>query len=518
MRSASPVSGVSPVAAAQHGGATYFLGPGQGINSLSHAFNSPGSRNESRTGRSQFTAGTVPLRSRFLPDQLREELRRRHYLIHAQVDPEQDLVDLPEMVQRFHSLFPLEDVNREDEMPSTSFGVRTMVFKGISSSDSQAYAIRRIDSRQVIPTAELATTAVEAVERWAPFARHPHIAAIRESFVSREVEDSAALFFVHDYYPAALTLQTLHLQQEQAGGVVHLTVNEEQLWSYMVQLATLLRAVHGAGLYFRPGGLHPSKVILTSKGRIRVSGVGILDVLHGDPADDPRIFQREDLAGCGRLILALACGSAANASLEFMGSHYSTDLVRVTQALLASSPEKSDGGGISSVRQLYTVLADHMFSEIENVHIQNDEIMNELSKETENGRLLRILVKLGMMNERPENEMDPAWSETGDRYLLKLFRDFVFHQTSEEGTPVIDWGHVIECLNKLDAGVPEKLILLSRDERSMLIASYADLKRCLETVYQELLARASGDKGRQALPHSMLMQSQARLSQRQHAA
>jgi hypothetical protein len=25
-------------------------------------------------------------------------------------------------------------------------------------------------------------------------------------------------------------------------------------------------------------------------------------------------------------------------------------------------------------------------------------------------------------------EGDPAWSETGDRYLLKLFRDYVFHQ------------------------------------------------------------------------------------------
>lgn len=58
-----------------------------------------------------------------------------------------------------------------------------------------------------------------------------------------------------------------------------------------MQLATVLRSVHGAGLYFRPGGLHPSKILLTSKGRIRVSGVGILDVLHGDPADDPRIFQ-----------------------------------------------------------------------------------------------------------------------------------------------------------------------------------------------------------------------------------
>lgn len=71
-------------------------------------------------------------------------------LLSWQLDPEQDLVDLPEMVQRFHSLFPLEDVNREDESPSTSFGVRTMIFKGISSSDGQAYAIRRIDGRQVI--------------------------------------------------------------------------------------------------------------------------------------------------------------------------------------------------------------------------------------------------------------------------------------------------------------------------------------------------------------------------------
>jgi hypothetical protein len=53
------------------------------------------------------------------------------------------------MVQGYHSLFPLEDVNREDDVPSTSFGVRTMIFKGISSSDGQAYAIRRIDSRQV---------------------------------------------------------------------------------------------------------------------------------------------------------------------------------------------------------------------------------------------------------------------------------------------------------------------------------------------------------------------------------
>lgn len=41
------------------------------------------------------------------------------------------------------------------------------------------------------------------------------------------------------------------------------------------------------------------------------------------------------------------------------------------------------------------------------------------------------------------------WSETGDYYLLKLFRDFVFHQCNEDGAPVIDWGHIVECLNKV---------------------------------------------------------------------
>ena len=46
----------------------------------------------------------------------------------------------------------------------------------------------------------------------------------------------------------------------------------------------------------------------------------------------------------------------------------------------------------------------------------------------ENGRLLRLLVKLGFVNERPEGDVDAQWAETGDRYLLKLLRDHVFHQ------------------------------------------------------------------------------------------
>ena len=55
--------------------------------------------------------------------------------------------------------------------------------------------------------------------------------------------------------------------------------------------------------------------------------------------------------------------------------------------------------------------------------------------------------------------MDPAWSETGDRYLLKLFRDYVFHQVSADGRPWLDLSHVVYCLNRLDAGALEKVNL-----------------------------------------------------------
>ena len=44
---------------------------------------------------------------------------------------------------------------------------------------------------------------------------------------------------------------------------------------------------------------------------------------------------------------------------------------------------------------------------------------------------------------------DSRWSETGDRYIIKLFRDYVFHQVDEHGNPVINLSHVLTCLNKV---------------------------------------------------------------------
>lgn len=44
---------------------------------------------------------------------------------------------------------------------------------------------------------------------------------------------------------------------------------------------------------------------------------------------------------------------------------------------------------------------------------------------------------------------DPQWSETGDRYLLKLFRDYLFHQVLPSGAPWVDLSHIVQSLNKV---------------------------------------------------------------------
>ncbi len=44
---------------------------------------------------------------------------------------------------------------------------------------------------------------------------------------------------------------------------------------------------------------------------------------------------------------------------------------------------------------------------------------------------------------------DIQWTETGDRYMLKLFRDYVFHQVTPTGQPWIDLSHIVQCLNKV---------------------------------------------------------------------
>lgn len=439
--------------------------------------------------------GRAMLQMRFINDGIRQQLQQQSYLVQAQWSQEtagvraEEFVPLPEKVHNYHTLYPLEEPSADgNDKMSAALGLRTFVMKAISSLDGQAYAIRRVCGKQVIPSADLLSHARSAVEAWSPVSNHPNIAGLRAAFVSSEMDGGSALFFVHDYQPGCLTLAQAHLvPSASSSGVVALNpASEAQLWSYLVQLTSAIRCVHNAGLALRPGCLHPSKILLSSLGHISVGCVGMLDALNpGDlhDQDDPHHMHRLELSALGQLLLTLACaGIAPSPTLDACAAHYSIELTRIIAALLASA----EGGQLNSWRQLAAALADRTIAELDSVNIFGNAMMSELAKECDNGRLLRLLVKLGFVNERPELDGDTQWAETGDRYLLKLFRDFVFHQTSEDGTAITDWGHVIEALNKLDAGVPEKILLMSRDEQSMLVVSYADLKRCVEGTYADV--------------------------------
>lgn len=74
--------------------------------------------------------------------------------------------------------------------------------------------------------------------------------------------------------------------------------------------------------------------------------------------------------------------------------------------------------------------------------------------------------------------------------MLGLFREHVF-QPMGDGASVLDFGHVVECLNKLDLGTDERVALLSRDHGTVLVASYKELKIASEATFKQLLRKVT---------------------------
>ncbi|KAJ3105021.1 PAB-dependent poly(A)-specific ribonuclease subunit 3 [Phlyctochytrium planicorne] len=337
-------------------------------------------------------------------------------------------IHFPNEIHSYHNLKSLE---QQHQRSTRIFGYPTWVFKAVNNVDGKPYVLRRIE----------------------------------------------ALIFVHDYFPLAETLHAKHFSSVLAG------VPEATIWNYICQIATALKAIHSAGLAART--IEPSKILITSNNRLRLNCCGIFDVIQYDGGKSLQMFQHDDLIHFGQLIVALACGSLSSVaniskSMEHISLTCSLDL-KNTILFLLSKPSN-----LKSIDDLLLMIGPRLFDELNNYHKQNDMLEDDLFKEVRNFGIFKMLCYLGFINERPHFDLDPSWSETGDRYLLKLFRDYVFHQVDETGSPQVDFTHVITCLNKLEAGVEEKIMLMSRDEQSCLIVSYGDLKKCVETAYRTL--------------------------------
>ena len=93
----------------------------------------------------------------------------------------------------------------------------------------------------------------------------------------------SAVVFIHDYHPRSTTLADEHFKRSR------IPVDEEILWSYLVQIVSALRVIHSANLACRL--IHSTKIILTGKNRIRITGVGIFDVINYKNRDNYEQFQ-----------------------------------------------------------------------------------------------------------------------------------------------------------------------------------------------------------------------------------
>ena len=55
---------------------------------------------------------------------------------------------------------------------------------------------------------------------------------------------------------------------------------EQSVWDFVIQLSSILRAIHSANLACRI--LTPSRILVDHKSRLRLSGIGIFDVIDAE--------------------------------------------------------------------------------------------------------------------------------------------------------------------------------------------------------------------------------------------
>ncbi|KAK9722665.1 Pan3 Pseudokinase domain [Popillia japonica] len=444
----------------------------------------------------------------FVSEDTRLDILGRNALTLAQSDPEH-FPDLPHDVDSYHELCPLEPIPN-NSLHKTHLGYQASMYKATNIKTGVRYCLRRIHGFRLQNT-----KCMTYVDQWKKLV-HSNIVQLKEVFTTKAFGDNS-MVFVYDFHPGSETLLSKHFSPDQLNGYTdpfatdptaprpyshqknnilrHQQSNklpESLIWNYIIQLTSALRIIHSAGLACR--SLDPTKIIITSGNRLRLSCLGVMDVIMNDtsasanPTAMIQHYQQDDLTALGKLVLALACKSTMavqreniSTAIDVVTRTYTSDLRNLIMYLLALQSRRS-------VTDLMPMIGARFYTQLDNIQSRTDVLENEVSKEMENGRLFRLMVKLGTINERPEFNMDGTWSETGDRYMLKLFRDYVFHQVTEDGRPWLDMSHVVQCLNKLDTGVPEKVCLMSRDEQSILVVSYAELKHCLVQSFDEILS------------------------------
>ena len=343
------------------------------------------------------------------------------------------------------------------------------------------------------------------------------------------IHHHTALFVVYNFEPCVETLESWLQGSEHP-----CPFSERLLWRMSTQLISALKSVHESSLSCG-NALHPSKILIGNlcedHFRFYINCCGLADVVNGDssspappttptgtaflslsalpalttsgsssssattpatvsplstslPSHSSDELDGNDLRSLGRLILAAALHDLSafqeenqDKALEQIEGQFSAYFISFVKYLLGLGDSKP------SVNEAIAILAPVFASELSSAYTLIDTVTGELEKELQNGRLFRLLAKLNFVVQRPETFRDSSWQAHGGSYLLSIFCDYVFMSDSEDPT---DLAHVVNCLNKLDAGSPEKLMLISRDNQDCYVVSYLELKNLLDKTFLQM--------------------------------
>jgi len=410
----------------------------------------------------------------FIPEDIRQRLHDKSEAF-LRVFPNSTLPT----IEFFHTLTPLQGASQPNQ---ARYGHTNTVYKAVSERDGKTYCLRRIHDLRVTTDTEHALRSVRSL--WSRV-KSGSVVSVHFAFTTPKFGDSSVIY-VSDYHPASETLAEKFFTKPYPRPGRSL---EDAMWSFIVQIANALKAIHSANLAARI--IDRTKIIVTDENRIRLNGCAVQDLLDSN-THEIRDLQRQDLQKCGKVIVDLAQNLAAHYGTKVKGSetirrNYSERLIQ----LFNWFTDHSHPDNHAPIDLLLTKLSTDTI-DVFDASLKTDDVLQAtLNRELENSRVVRLMTKLDCLNERPEYEHDRAWSNQGPRTILPLFRDYVFHQVDAQGNPVVDMGHILACLNKLDVGVEEKILLTTRDEQSTIVVSFKELKQTVESAWTDLIRRTA---------------------------
>ena len=227
----------------------------------------------------------------------------------------------------------------------------------------------------------------------------------------------AAIFFVHQYVPGAVRLR------DRLGHVM----SETLVWSAICQLVSVVRRVHQARLAVRTLDL---RHVLVRPDNMRfqfaVNCVAVPYCLEFEARKPLDLLQMEDIRMLGRLILSIATGTEITPNTDanilancerYCLQSYSRELHNLSMTLIRSPTPPN-------ILDVSRALAGRVWDEFDHAQLGFQHTQRALSAEYESGRAFRLLMKLGFVNERPEFGPNRRWAQSGDCYVLTLFRDY----------------------------------------------------------------------------------------------